>query len=617
MIACALFCSACVSCSGSIPCTVPVGNGSARTPLPPPKVPPCDAQGWCWENPLPFRDGVDAVWHRSDQTVVASSRGHILRLRGDSWQALPALPKADASEIPNVNDLWADGDTLVVAGAVGTAGVIWIHDGKAWTTHPFGRDFVPAHVWGTRRNEVMAVGLGGARRWNGVEWTEVTPPRQVGQGVWGCSDTFWAGFFQGNVIDEEAVIARFDGKWTKTGELPEVNVQFSAISGTSPSNVFAAGIVNGANRNVAWHFDGKRWADLALPESVGLLDLVALGDKQALAAGLGSDGKPRIWRYDGSAWTVAAERGVLELSVATTEDILARTNLNIDQFDGSKWFQPFPLPLDSALNGKNFTAIWGDGSNTIFLAANDGSIFRREGAAWVAMAHPEPVARQPLSMWGTSADNVFVVGQRGLIWHWNGLLWSEMSLPLTAGSTTLRAVTGVDASNIYAVGDSGVILKFDGSSWTQVERVSQDLTGVWASSATDVWAVGTRGLLVHFNGSTWDDNAQLPGSPRNVIGIWGTGHGQLFAAGGDKVYGFTGVEWTETALPTAADAKAIWGRNGSDVFVVGTNGLAFHYDGTKWNNVRAEHPWTFNALWGTAAELRAVGDLGTISVRDR
>ena len=59
----------------------------------------------------------------------------------------------------------------------------------------------------------------------------------------------------------------------------------------------------------------------------------------------------------------------------------------------------------------------------------------------------------------------------------------------------------------------------------------------------------------------------------------------------------------------------MWGRAANDVYIVGGNGMAFHYDGAAWTDIRAEHDWTFNAIWGDAAQIRAVGDLGTISVR--
>ncbi len=600
-----------------VPCEVPAGNGGPRAPLPPPLVAPCDAQGWCWESPLPFRDSLGAIWHRADQTIVASSRGHVLRLLGGAWQALPALPKpAGATGIVGIHDLWAAGDNIYVAGDVDTTGIIWSYDGAAWTAHAFERDFNPFHIWGNREREVMAVGAGGARLGSGGGWRDIPPPRLAGQGVWGCGDSYFAGLFQGNFLDEEAVIGRYrGGAWEKSSDLPEVNVQFSAISGAANDDVFASGVVNGASRNVAWHFDGSAWTDLALPDSPGLLDIAATGSGNALAIGAGADGIARVWRYDGAGWSVQAERGLLGLSAATSEDILGRSNLGVHQFDGAQWMDPFPLPLDGPLASKSLTGIWGTGA-TMFLIASDGSIFEHTGGGWSAMATPPAAARALNAVWGSSAIDVFAVGGRGLIWHWDGTTWSETTLPAVAGTPDLKAVWGPAGGPIYAVGSSGVIVRWDGTAWTLEDRVAEDLVGIWGTSASDIWAIGVRGRVVHFDGAAWDDSQSLTGNiASNVAGIWGSGPNQIFVVGGTTVWRYDGATWAESSLPTASPATAIWGRGAEDVFIVGGSGMAFHYDGAAWTDIRAEHAWTFHALWGDGARIRAVGDLGTISVR--
>jgi hypothetical protein len=610
-----------LGCSGSgaptIPCAVPVGDGTRRAPLPAPLVAPCDAQGWCWENPLPFRDSIRAIWHREDLTVLVSDRGHVLALRDGVWEALPPLPKpVGETDIPTINDIWAGGGRIYIAGGIRIEGVVWDYDGAAWTAHHFEDGFNPHHIWGTRADDVMTVGADGTRHYSGGAWTAPAAPGTRGQGVWGCGGVYFAGFFPSTDFDGERVVARFDGSsWGKTAVVPSDNVQFSAISGTSPTNVFAAGIINEASADIAWHFDGKTWTDLDLPDCVGLYDIVATGERQALATGLDSNGMARIWRYGGATWSIAFEDGMSRLSVATTKDVLGCSKQGVRQFDGESWFAPFPLPVDNPLNSKSFTGIWGDGAGALFLIARDGSIFERVGDSWLDMSAPVVAASAPLAIWGAAANDVFVVGERGLVLHWDGAAWTQMALPVMTNSTTLRAVWGVDGSHVFAVGDSGRIAGYDGTRWSDLESVAENLTGVWGTSATNVWAVGVRGLLVHFDGTVWDDSSRLPGDARDIAGIWGSGPTKIFVVGADNVYGYDGAAWTKTTLGTAVDAKAIWGRAADDVTLVGTNGMAFHFDGTAWKDIRAEHAWTFNAIFGDAAGLRAVGELGTISIR--
>ena len=98
-------------------------------------------------------------------------------------------------------------------------------------------------------------------------------------------------------------------------------------------------------------------------------------------------------------------------------------------------------------------------------------------------------------------------------------------------------------------------------------------------------------------------------------GIWGSGPNQIFVVGGTSVWRYDGAAWTASTLPSPSAARAVWGRAANDVYIVGGGGMAFHYDGAAWTDIGAEHDWTFNAIWGDAARIRAVGDLGTISVR--
>jgi hypothetical protein len=252
----------------------------------------------------------------------------------------------------------------------------------------------------------------------------------------------------------------------------------------------------------------------------------------------------------------------------------------------------------------------------MFLIASDGSIFQRAGGDWSAMTTPSAASRTLNAVWGSSATDVFVVGSRGLAWRWDGTTWSEMALPAIAGSPDLKAVWGPAGGPVYAVGGTGAIVRFDGTAWTSEARVSEDLVGIWGTGASDIWAVGVRGRIAHYDGTAWDDSQSLGGNlASNVAGIWGSGPTEIFVVGGTTVWRYDGAAWTQTALPSPAAAKAVWGRAANDAYIVGTTGMAFRWDGTTWNDIHAEHAWTFNAIWGDGAQIRAVGDLGTISVR--
>jgi hypothetical protein len=190
-----------------------------------------------------------------------------------------------------------------------------------------------------------------------------------------------------------------------------------------------------------------------------------------------------------------------------------------------------------------------------------------------------------------------------------------MMVPAINGTPDLQAVWGAAGGPVFAVGGSGEIYRFDGSAWALHERVAEDLVGIWGASASDVWTIGVRGRVYRFDGAAWAEGPALGNDvASNVEGIWGSGPNQIFAAGGNSVWRYDGAAWTETPL-AGGPAMAVWGRAADDVYVVGNGGMAYHYDGAVWTDIHAEHAWRFNAIWGDASEIRAVGDLGTISVR--
>ncbi len=611
-----LSCVVLVGCSSDpvprIDCTVPASDGTPA-PLQAPTVAACDTNGWCWEHPLPFIGAIGAVWHRRDQTILGGANGYMLRARDGVWEAMPTLPRPPGlTGATQTNEIWADGDLILVAGAVGITGVVWTYGGTDWTTHVFVDGYVPHYIWGTSAQRIMTVGAEGAELYNGSTWAATDAAGARGQGLWGCHDEFFAGFVGGTAVDR--TIGRFGTGWSSSGDVPTTNVQFSALSGTANDDVFVSGIVNGTSQNVAWHFDGTRWTDLQLPDAVALVEIAAIGRGQALAAGTGTDGRSRVWRYDG-AWTI--ETDVLapqHLSVAAADDVIGSGGLDVVQYDGQGWTSPFQIPVASPLSSKAFVGIW-SGAQSVLAIATDGTIVQRAGATWTPMTTPNPNFRALRAIWGSSDQDVWVVGQRALLWHYDGATWSEVAVPATAAGNDLAALWGTTSSDVFAVGAFGTILHFDGAMWTrETGGGTGSLIGIWGASSADIWAIGSQGQLVHWNGTIWDDSSSLPGTFSGVTGIWGSGPSQIFiSAAAGVVWAFDGNAWAKQQLPTTGDFSAVWGRSSGDVYVVGAG--AFHFNGAAWTDIQPAGAFGLSAIWGDAAQTRVVGGVGVIMTR--
>jgi hypothetical protein len=161
-----------------------------------------------------------------------------------------------------------------------------------------------------------------------------------------------------------------------------------------------------------------------------------------------------------------------------------------------------------------------------------------------------------LSVWGTSSTDVWAVGGDALdgtgptVIHFDGETWSRHPTPLAQGN--LWWVFGFDDGPIYMGGDGGVILRYEDGSYTVMNTPGTDTVfGIWGASPDDVWAVGgasdaTGGFAWRLSGDTWTAEPSLPAD-----------------------------------VPTNAALWKMFGTSSSDAWLVGSNGVALHWDGAS------------------------------------
>jgi hypothetical protein len=174
--------------------------------------------------------------------------------------------------------------------------------------------------------------------------------------------------------------------------------------------------------------------------------------------------------------------------------------------------------------------------------------------------------------------------------------WTTLS-----ASSWLRSVWGSSATDVYAVGgtvqhamaNTGKILHWNGSTVTSVlSRPNDMFHAVWGSSASDVFAATYGGAIVHFNGATWTEQRAGGLLREPLISLWGTGPGDVYAAGvslqtGDRLLHYDGTSWAaqDPGLPIELQHLAGWGP--SDFYVTTKDpGLVLHSDGAQWDPVR-------------------------------
>ena len=154
------------------------------------------------------------------------------------------------------------------------------------------------------------------------------------------------------------------------------------------------------------------------------------------------------------------------------------------------------------------------------LAAGPGDVF------WTAWA---------------SEQDVFVAGDEGAIFRFDGDIWQRLAAPVPV---PIHAIFGPSRDRLRAVGWMGAVLAFDGESWRKergcvigddgkyaaVEENTPlfDLTG---DGTGQLWAVGDNGMILSGRDGIWEPEES--GTSTHLRSIVHMKDGRLIAAGND------------------------------------------------------------------------------------
>lgn len=182
----------------------------------------------------------------------------------------------------------------------------------------------------------------------------------------------------------------------------------------------------------------------------------------------------------------------------------------------------------------------------------DGGADTTPGAAWTMVQEKLPGAL--LSVWGTSERDVWSVGADArdgsgpLVLHYDGTTWNRVATGETSGD--LWWVYGFSGGPLFMGGGGGVILRYENGKFTKMKTPgTSTVFGIWGESPSAMWAVGgnfdTDGFAWRLDGAEWKAETSLPADAVKDAAIW-----------------------------------KVFGRSANDVWLVGSGGLSFHWNGT-------------------------------------
>jgi photosystem II stability/assembly factor-like uncharacterized protein len=218
------------------------------------------------------------------------------------------------------------------------------------------------------------------------------------------------------------------------------------------------------------------------------------------------------------------------------------------------------------------------------------------------------------AMWGSSTTDIYASALDGTIAHSTGGAFSAQT---SGTANALVAIWGAGGS-VYAVGDSRTVRKTtnNGTTWTGVGTLPSTLYGsdckaVWGSSATDFW-VSQEFSLQHTTdgGTTWENSANggysssgagnffIPAT-NSIYGLFGFAANDIYASGRTgRIMHWNGTSWTDVISGDGSIYYSIWGRSGTDIYVMADSGAIYHSTNGFSSKTQLTNPASFTNFQG-------------------
>jgi len=547
----------------------------------------CSKDKWCWVNPLPQGNGINALWASSKGEVVAAGAyGTLMRHDGSGWSqdvspvtydlfglwggsggtmyAVGAKgtllyyntvtwAKLSPGTTQDLRAVWSDGAKAIFA--VGGIGTVARFDSGAWKVSIPGKGAALNAVWGSSASDVYAAGnLGELLKWGGSSWSSVSSgtPNNL-RAIWGSgASDIWA------VGDKGAVVRSTGGAWS-VQKSPGSTYDLVGIWGDGKGTMYLAAATGEV-------FKGGAAGWTQLPAFKTKYTLAAMASHAGALLVAGQAGQVR--RLQGSGWqalTGAATVGDLRGVWGSSETNIYAVGEGAIRFDGKTW-----TPINNGAQATMRT-VWGSGPKDVFVGDEKGQIVHYDGK-WT----PQSSGTKGIiySIMGSGPKDVHAVASSG-IHRYDGMFWTKLQIGQTKNA--FRDLWVVGASLAYAVksGSPGFLWRWDGAVWKSYYSTGNP-SAVWASGPSNI-LVSYNSIVTtrHYTNSTWKVSytgisGALGGpfqdmygnKPNAVVGVGATGALAMF----------NGTSWSPHASGSGHALRCAWISPKGNAYVVGENG---------------------------------------------
>jgi hypothetical protein len=505
--------------------------------------------------------GTGTIWGSSPTDIWASSRGHGLF----HFDGTAWRTRGPADE-PGINRVWGAADGTVWAAA--DHGQLFRFHAGAWETIETGLRQGIVDLWARGRDDVRILQAGRIRHYQDGAWTDVVAGMDA-RAIRGLGPDIWVVGRSGG----GGARRRFDGAAWGPVELVAGTLGLDSVWGSGADDVWTNG--GRPSETGLWHFDGRAWTLIDTPGDEAIVGGWSVAPDDMWGVGVSGV----VMHYDGRGWTeVESGTGETLLDVWAGPDGVAwavGATAGIIRIDGVGWQR-------GATGHTYAAAMWVGGPGDVWATGQRGTLLHFDGRTWI----PHPVGHlydatiwELLDLWGSGPDDVWAVGENGIVLHFDGIAWSRIE---TDSDDRLMQVWGSGRSDVW-IAASGSILRCDGEACRTVRTLAWSPMDMHGSAPGDIWIAGSIALH-HFDGTTWTDH---PLEVETMNAIWSSSPDNVWAVGEDGIaLHFDGAAWQPVTLPTFNILNAIWGSGPDDIWAAGEDGAMIHYDGGSWS--RAE-----------------------------
>ncbi|MGC4113674.1 MAG: hypothetical protein QM765_03220 [Myxococcales bacterium] len=234
-----------------------------------------------------------------------------------------------------------------------------------------------------------------------------------------------------------AAVQHWDGvTWASVDSRPVSDAQ---CAWTSPEGEVWIGTVSDAYRRV-----GTEWVE-ARP-CVGAVAAIGGTSKADVWVG----GTQGLAHWNGTAWTEVASNPVLSLWASARDDVWVHFHSDeLCHWNGTK------LRCDYRVRSYE-GGFWGSAPNDVWLASYGGAD-HWDGVDWTWFGARG--STRNYALWGSGSNDVYMVGEEGGVFHWDGVAWTPVAVDsVRCLLPARRSVWGSGPDDVYIGSDSGAVL---------------------------------------------------------------------------------------------------------------------------------------------------------------